>query len=400
MEDQVQVVAPSKVYAQACNDYQPDNVQRAMDALVANLGGLDALVPANSKVFIKVNLVRDMTPEKCGTTHPQVVIALVKHLQQITPNIVVGDSSGGLYTRGAMQAVYNKCKMTDIAAQTQATLNQDFEFATAEINGQVCKTCEIINAYHNADVVINVTKLKTHSFAGYTGAVKNLYGLIPGLVKVEMHSRYPDLGDFCHLLCDIEQYASQKIVLHVIDAIIGMDGAGPTNGKPKFMGQLLASQNPYALDVVAVKLFSNPWDMPLLQVANKRGLVSKDLAEIDFDFDSWQANFVPDFDIQPVTSADTFLNMPKWVKKLAQKYLTKKVKIHKPTCRGCGKCATHCPAQAIQIVDGKAKIAQSKCIRCYCCQELCPFDAVKFGKSLLYRFVHAFSRTKSKKSGK
>ena len=91
MDDQIQVVAPSKVYAQACNDYQPENVQRAMDALVANLGGLDALVPANSKVFIKVNLVRDMTPEKCGTTHPQVVIALVKHLQQITPNIVVGD---------------------------------------------------------------------------------------------------------------------------------------------------------------------------------------------------------------------------------------------------------------------------------------------------------------------
>ena len=109
MDDQVQVAGASKVYAQACNDYQPDNVQRAMDALVANLGGLDALVPANSKVFIKVNLVRDMTPEKCGTTHPQVVIALVKHLQQITPNIVVGDSSGGLYTRGAMQAVYNKC---------------------------------------------------------------------------------------------------------------------------------------------------------------------------------------------------------------------------------------------------------------------------------------------------
>lgn len=381
----------------ACADYQPQNVQTAVSDVLAQLGGLQNFVKPDQKVFIKVNLVREMSPDKHGTTHPEAVIALVNELSKITQNIIVGDSCGGMYTKGVMNVVYNKCKMTEIANRTCAKLNDDFDFQTVELNGKSLQKCEIINAFTSADVVINFTKLKTHSFAGYTGAVKNLYGLIPGLLKVELHSRFPDLGDFCNLLCDIEQYAKSKIVLHMIDGVIGMEGAGPTNGKPKFIGQILASPNPYELDVVAVSLFGKPFDMPLLQVAKERGLVSDDLDTIDFDFATLADKFVDNFDIPEVTSANTFLNMPKWVKKLAKKYLTKKVKIDKNRCRGCGKCVTHCPAEALQVVDKKAKLTQSKCIRCYCCQELCPFDAVQLKKTFMYRVLHTFSHTRNKK---
>ena len=386
----------SKVAMSACADYQPQNVQSAVSDLLNQLGGLQNFVQPNQKVFIKVNLVREMSPDKHGTTHPEAVIALVNELAKITPNIVVGDSCGGMYTKGVMNVVYSKCKMTDVANRTIATLNDDFDFQTVQLNGKSLQKCEIINAFLSADVVINFTKLKTHSFAGYTGAVKNLYGLIPGLLKVELHSRFPDLGDFCNLLCDIEQYASNKIVLHMIDGVIGMEGAGPTNGKPKFIGQMLASANPYELDVVAVSLFAKPFETPLLQVALERGLVSDDPSSIDFDFTTLKDKFISDFDMPEVTSADTFLRMPSWVKKLAKRYLTKKVKIDKNKCRGCGKCVTHCPAQALKVVDKKAKLKQPKCIRCYCCQELCPFDAVQLKKTLMYRIIHSFSHTKKK----
>lgn len=386
-----------KVATASCGNYQPNDVQNAIDSVLDQLGGLDKFVFANAKVFVKVNLVRDMAPEKCGTTHPQVVIALCKRLQQLTPNVVVGDSCGGLYTKSVMNGVYAKCKMTDVAEQTCATLNDDFGSSEVNFGGVLGQKCQVLDAFKKADVVINVTKLKTHSFAGYTGAVKNLYGLIPGLVKVEMHSRYPDLGDFCNLLCDVEQYASSKITLHVADAVVGMEGEGPTNGKPKFLGQIIASANPYALDVVAVSLFcKDVFSMPLLQVAQKRGLVSDNLKDVDFNFDSWQNNFVQNFDVPPVTDTDTFLHMPKWVKKLAKKHLTKRVKIKVKTCRGCGKCVAHCPAKAIVVQNKVAKVNQSKCIRCYCCQELCPFDSVKFNRPLLYKVVHAFSGTKNK----
>lgn len=386
-----------KVAAANCEDYDSAKIQNAVDVVIEQLGGIEQFVSKDAKVFIKVNLVRDMPPEKCGTTHPEVVIAVINRLKGITDNIIVGDSSGGLYTKGAMNSVYAKCRMTDIEQRTVAKLNQDFDFRTVDIGGKVVKNCEITNSFLDADVVINITKLKTHSFTGYTGALKNLYGLIPGLVKVEMHSRYPDLGDFCQLLCDLNEFAKDKITLNVIDAVVGMDGEGPTNGKPKFMGKILASANPYALDVVAVKLFGEPFEMPLLKTAVERGRIKDDLSDIDFDFEEWKSSFISDFDISPITDTNTFLHMPDWVKKLARKYLTKKVRMEKSICKGCGKCATHCPAKAITVIKGKSKVKQKKCIRCYCCQELCPFDAVKFRKPLAYRVVHAFSRTKKRK---
>lgn len=379
-----------KVATAQCSDYQESNVATAVDSVLTQLGGLDKFVAKDAKVFVKVNLVREMSPDKCGTTHPEVIVALCKQLEKITPNITVGDSCAGLYSKGALKSVYNKCGLAEVETRTCAKLNQNFDTQTVDVKGEVLSDCQIISSFLDADVVINVAKLKTHSFAGYTGAVKNLFGLIPGLVKVEMHSRFPDLGDFCNMLIDLEQFARPKMTLHIIDGVIGMDGEGPTNGNPKFIGQMLASADPYALDVVAVSLFANPFDMPLLQVASRRGLVDTDYASIDFDFDSWKSNFINDFDIAPAQSSDSFLNLPPWVKRLAVKYLTKRVSMDN-NCRACGKCATHCPAKAITIKKGKAHVAQKKCIRCYCCQELCPFNAVRFKKPMMYRLARRLS---------
>lgn len=387
-----------KVAAASCPDYQPANVTQAVDEVLDQLGGIETLVPKNAKVFVKLNLVREMAPDKCGTTHPEVVVALCKQLEKVTPYITVGDSCAGLYTKGALNSVYNKCKITEVEERTNARLNQNFDTQTVDIGGVATSTCDIISSFLDADVVINMPKLKTHSFAGYTGAVKNLFGLIPGLIKVEMHSRFPDLGDFCNLLCDLEQFARPKIVLHLMDAVVGMDGEGPTNGKPKQIGQIMASADAYALDVAAVSLFSNkPFDMPLLQVALKRGFVCEDLSNIDFDFNAWKSNFIESFDYSTAQATDSFLNLPPFVKKFAVKYLTKSVRMDK-NCRACGKCATHCPAKAITIKKGRARVAQKKCIRCYCCQELCPFNAVRFRKSLMYNIVRKFSG--DKKTGK
>ena len=125
-----------------------------------------------------------------------------------------------------------------------------------------------------------------------------------------MHSRFPKLHDFCNLLCDLEQFARPKIVLHAMDAVWGMDGEGPTNGKPKFIGQILASPNAYALDVAAVSLFSeNPMEMPVLQTAVNRGFEGCDVATIDFDFESFKSNFIADFDFAPAENINFFQNI-------------------------------------------------------------------------------------------
>ena len=384
-----------KVAATPCADYQENNVQHAVDSVLSQLGGIETFVPKGAKVFVKLNLVRDMPPEKCGTTHPEVVVALCKQLEKVTDNVTVGDSCAGMYTKAVLNGVYGKCGLNQIEQRTNARLNQNFESRAVDIGGVALTDCDIISAFLDADVVINVCKLKTHSFAGYSGAVKNLFGLIPGLVKVEMHSRFPQLSDFCNLLCDLEQFARPKIVLHVMDAVWGMDGEGPTNGKPKFIGQILASPNAYALDVAAVSLFSEtPMEMPVLQTAVNRGFDGCDVATIDFDFASFKSNFIADFDFAPAENISFFQNMSPIIRVLT-KYMTKKVYMDS-ACRACGKCVQHCPAQAISIKKNRARVTQKKCIHCYCCQELCPFNAVRFKKPLLYKLARRFSSQRNK----
>ncbi len=388
-----------KVAAVSALSYGAEEIQNAVDNLLEQLGGIEKFVPHKARVFVKANLVRDMPPDKAATTHPQVLIALIRRIKEVCgAEVTVGDSSGGAYTKGFMTSVYSKCGMLEVAEKTGCKLNENFDFSSAAIGGKVLSSCDITRSFLDADVVINVGKLKTHSFAGYTGAVKNLFGLVPGLVKVEMHSRFPELYSFCDMLVDIERYASRKITLHVLDAVMGMDGDGPTNGKPKFMGKIIASPDAYAADAAAVSLFGNPMAAPLLKTAAARGLIAEDLSSVDFDFAKWKNSFISDFSAVEAVETDTFLHMPRWIKQMAKKHLTKKVKIVKSLCRGCGKCAAHCPAEAVKVVKGKARVSQSLCIRCYCCQELCPFDAVKFGKPIAYRVVRGFSR--SKKTGK
>lgn len=384
------------VFAEKCNDYRPNSVQNAVDSLISHMGGVESLVPKNAKVFVKVNLVREMSPEKCGTTHPEVVVALCKKLLTVTPFVTVGDSCAGLYNKATLSSVYSKCAMTEVEQRTSATLNREFGTGVADVDGVVLKQCEFTSAFLDADVVVNVTKLKTHSFTGYTGAVKNLFGLIPGLVKVEMHSRFPELPDFCNLLVDICEFARPKIVLNVIDAVWGMDGNGPTNGNPKFIGQILASANPYALDAVAVSLFGDPLDMPVLQTAVRRGLLCEDLSDVSFDFEQWKQSRLKDFSVPATDKLDFFGDQPAWINRLAKKYMVKRVYPDK-TCRGCGKCATHCPAKAITVVKGRAKVDQKKCIHCYCCQELCPFNAVRFRTSPIYKIARRLSGKRDKK---
>ncbi len=381
--------------------YDRQEIDRAVDQMFAGLGGIEKYVPKNKKVFIKANLVRDMAPERCGTTHPEVIIAVAKRLiEECNADVTVGDSSGGLYTKTAMQTVYRATKMDFACKEAGAKLNEDFLYTNVEIpNGVMLKRLDVTNSFLNADVVINIGKLKTHSFTGFTGCVKNLYGLVPGLIKVEVHSAYPDLDRFTDVLIDIEQFAKEKIVLSVLDAVIGMEGAGPTNGKPKFIGKLIAGPNPYLVDAAGVTLFDDPKAMPLIKKAVKRGVISEDFSESDFDLKKLRNEYIDDFDRVKVFSV-SFKKLPRWLERIIKTSMSPKVHPVRRACKGCQKCYNHCPAKAITMKSDKATVDQSKCIRCYCCQELCPYDAIKLKKPFVYRVARLLSKGHTKTKNK
>ena len=396
-----------KVFLADTADYEKDTVFNSVKYLFDSLGGAESIVGRNKNVFLKVNLVREMAPDKCGTTHPSVVEAIAKILINETgAKVRVGDSSGSAYNAPVMNSTFRTCGMAEACAASGAVLIDDFGSTTKKIDGKVVRYLDIIDEFNNADVVINVGKLKTHSFTGYTGAVKNLYGLIPGLVKAQTHSLYPTLSVFCDCLIDIERFASQKIVLHFIDAVIGMEGDGPTNGTPKYIGKIIASKNPYYADVAGVSLFADPTQMPLIKKAQERGLLPDDLTETGIDFAALNKDYVSDF--KTVTVVDSDFTKKGFLRRFLRKnWVTRRPVINTKKCKGCGRCYAHCPQKAIDMVGKttpkKAKIRKNECIRCACCQELCPHNAVKLKKPILYRVICALNyngKKRSKRNGK
>jgi len=393
-----------KVFISSVNDYSQDKIDQAVKSLFDSLGGAESLIGRNKKVFLKVNLVREMTPDKCGTTHPSIAEAIAKVvIAETSSQVFIGDSSGSAYNKTVMTSTFKTCGMAQACVNSGANLIDNFESTTMQINGKVVRTLDIIDAFNDADVVINVGKLKTHSFTGYTGAVKNLYGLIPGLVKAQTHSLYPTLNVFCDCLIDIEQFAKQKIALHFVDAVMCMEGEGPTNGTPKFVGKILAGTNPYMVDVAGVSFFASAQEMPLIKKAQERGLLPQDLSALDIDFEEISKSYVSDF--QTVTVVDSDFTKKNLLRRFLRKnWVTKRPVINSKKCKGCARCYAHCPEKAIDMVgDGtpkKAKIRRKDCIRCYCCQELCPYNAVKLKKPLLYRIIASMNGKQKKQNKK
>jgi len=190
-----------------------------------------------------------MKPEQAATTHPTLVCALVDMLTARGARVIVGDSPGGLYNSVFVGRVYSASGMREVEAHG-AALNSDFSEKSAEFaEGKVLHSFTYTGYLDKADLIINFCKLKSHGMMGMSCAAKNMFGVIPGVIKPEYHYRYPKYEDFANMIVDLDEYFHP--VLSIADAVIGMEGNGPTAGTPRRLGCLLASRSPHALDMVA-----------------------------------------------------------------------------------------------------------------------------------------------------
>lgn len=222
---------------------------------------------------------------------------------------------------------------------------------------------------YEADVVINVPVLKTHALTLLSGAVKNLFGVIPGQLKAEMHAVVRNSTEFAELLVDLFQ-ALPASILHVMDAQRGMDGQnGPTGGRTLAIGRLLASRNAVALDsVMALLCGVEPARVPFLRIAGERGLGPVRRADIDITGDITP---VPGFRLPSPLLAGALTGITARAYPLARS----EPLLARKRCIRCGRCADGCPVDAITM-DPFPRIDRRKCITCYCCSETCPVRAL------------------------
>lgn len=359
-----------KVSAVHCDSYDIEKLDNIIESQFSEFEKDKAIIKSGDNVVIKPNLVMRRRPDEVTTTHPEFIAAIIRAVKRRGGNVIIAESPGGPYNRQYLSSVYKGTGMAEIAKREGAELNFDFGTKNIKTNGgKKVRSFDIINPVANADVVISAAKLKTHAQMTYSGAVKNLFGAIPGLVKPEFHYRFPQIPDFAAMLVDLCETIKPSFCF--IDGIVGMEGNGPTGGKPKEFGVVFAGANPYAVDFAASSAIGfKPQKIPLLADAIQRGLCPDSLSLIEVTGNGASEN--DKFKLPKSVSIEFTAKLPEFLRKPIDKLLTPHPVIIPDTCVGCGECAQSCPQHTITIKDSKAVIDYSKCIRCFCCQEMCP----------------------------
>jgi uncharacterized protein (DUF362 family)/Pyruvate/2-oxoacid:ferredoxin oxidoreductase delta subunit len=361
----------SKISVRKCKEYDLHEVFEHISDIYKKTDGPEV---HGKRVLVKPNLLSENDPEKCVTTHPVVVEAMILFLQSKGATVFVGDSPA-VHThrfRGEKSGIYKACETTgakwvDFMVKPVEKKIKNRKIRIAAIVGQV-------------DLIISLPKFKNHELVYFTGAIKNTLGLLPGFSKAKQHALHKDRNRFGEFLVDLNETITPDYFL--IDAIMGMEGPGPgPKGFPIAIGLLLGSTNPLVLDIIASQIAGyDPIVIPTSKTALFRKKWLQSVEDIEYDGPKISTIIVRSFKKIPITGNNNIalqfvMRRIKFLKKLERR----PVFIHE-NCTACQKCVNICPVQAIQPLHTKKThivLTDSKCIRCFCCAEVCTDDAVQ-----------------------
>ncbi|MGD9124077.1 MAG: DUF362 domain-containing protein [Desulfarculaceae bacterium] len=370
----------------SCPDYDPIKVAETVKRAVDLVGGIKAFVRPGQRVLLKPNLLAARPPEKRVTTDPAVVMAVGRLVQKAGGEVIIGDSPA----LDPFRRVARLTGMREVAEALGADLSELSESTRIKPSSEsIFKDLHLASQALEADVVINLPKLKTHCQMLLTLGVKNLFGTVVAQRKAEWHSMAGiSRSTFASLLLDICR--AVKPALTILDGVWGMEGHGPSNGSPRHFGLLAASADPLALDLAICRLLEVPWDrFPLYGVAVQRGFFNGDPRSLMIkgeDERLFQAKGL----ILPELDSLDFL--PRALSPLARRYLASRPVRLQDRCTNCQACVDICPVQCISQKPQGLTFDYDRCIRCYCCQEVCPQDAIGFKKGLILRALNWMGR--------
>lgn len=385
----------NRVAVVRCENYEEGEVRKSLAEALDLLGGLDKFIKPGEKVLLKVNLLMKRKPDRATTTHPALVSAIAKKVLELGAVPYIADSPGGynFWNEKTLWQIYQTTGMEEVAAEHGIGLNTTCDIIDVPFeDGLLLKNVKTYSAVINADKIINIPKIKTHMMTVYSGAVKNLFGIIPGGYKGEYHFRFEDLSDFADLLIDVCRFA--KPVLTIMDSIVGMEGYGPTAGQPRKVGLIIASANPFLLDVVATSVIGLRSDtVSTICRSIDRGLYSGNIKDIEVVGETIEKVKVYGYKIP---TAKISLNMyhslmPKFIGKWIDNIIKPYPKVSKTECIGCAVCAKSCPAKCMTMTKSDEghypEIDKPECIRCFCCHELCNTEAIAIHRSPLIKMI-------------
>ena len=347
-------------------------------------------------VVLKPNLLMGKPPERAVNTHPEIVRSVIHWVKQFNPlNIFVCDSAGG-QKPGVTEKAMNESGIEQVCREEQVDCIP-FE-KTERIIYKVKDPLELnefpsSHLLRDADLIINLPKIKTHGQCKLTCCIKNMFGTVILANKPKTHAQAATLDRFTSALVDI--YSVSKPELTIVDGYYGMEGQGPSSGDPVKLDLILAGFDGVALDRTVCEIIGfNPSEILYLEKAKQKALGIVDISQIEYvgePIKNVKRKFKPP-KIRPVS-----MPLPKVLSDYVGRTIFKaRVKFNREKCKLCSTCWTNCPVGAITPpeVIKKGNIPEwdkNKCITCFCCVELCPYEAVEFkinyAKNVLFSWL-------------
>lgn len=366
----------------------PNYAAQEVEAAVKQCFELFAIKPGQ-KVLIKPNVLIGLNPGAAATTHPALVSAVVKHVISCQALPFVGDSPGNAF--GNIKEAFEKTGIKQAAESAGARMIYFHENGIIELNSpsknRFQKTLRISKPVLEMDVIINLPKIKTHNLTLYTGAIKNMFGVVPGFYKAQFHANALKPQDFAKAMVDIIEITKPGFT--IMDAIIGMEGIGPSAGDPRKLGAIIASTDIVALDAIASYLIGfEPEQIDTTLEAFRRNLGEMDINKIKIIGATLKEMRQADWK-HPASIYWLTKWMPEIINSLAApliRQLRIDPVIDQKKCKTCLICLNNCPVKAI-TKNKQVKIDLSKCINCFCCHELCPYKAIDLKRSWLAKLI-------------
>lgn len=370
-----------------CDSYKPERVLNSLRKGIDIMGGISSLFRSGESILIKPNMLIGDHPDKGVTTHPVVLAGLADILLENNYSVTYGDSPGF----GSLKRASDGSGIKTVFDQRDIPPS---DFETVEHvsfpGGSILKRVPLAKGVIESEALISVSKMKTHGFTRITGAVKNQFGCVPGLIKSEFHVKMPDTLNFSKVLHDINNLIKPR--LYIMDGIMAMEGNGPRGGNAVPMNTLLFSTDPVALDMVFCKLIDlDPEFVPTMRSPEDENLMIYSYKDVELAGDDINSMINPEFNVtrkkfERFPSAGSF---PTFLKNL----ISPKPVTDYNTCKNCGKCVLQCPTDPKSVNwrdegDFPYPVYDYKtCIRCYCCQEICPHKSITIKTPLLGKLI-------------
>jgi uncharacterized protein (DUF362 family)/Pyruvate/2-oxoacid:ferredoxin oxidoreductase delta subunit len=366
-------MAKAQVSIVRANSYDPGEVQSAVAEAVRLTGGLEAVLGHGRRVLVKINHLPPPSPPERGiVTHPAFAGAVIRLLKEAGAEVTVGDDievspRDGFSVSGFRQM----CQQAGVRLESF----RETGFAPRDCQGRLLRRVYLARAALEADVIVNLPKLKTHSLTVFTGGVKNMFGVIPASFRRDYHALYTRSEDFSLMLTDV--YAAIRPALTIMDGIVAMEGDGPAAGGLRHLGVVLASRDAVALDAVAASIIGlGPAEVSTTVHAHERGLGIGKLEGIDILGEDIRSVSVGDFARPPGAMRKVLRWVPGPLARFLMSQRAVRPQVVESSCAACGECQKICPAGAISMDGRAARINPATCVRCLCCHEVCRYDAI------------------------